>query len=212
MSPRYAVAVVALAVVALVPTVIHNYLGLTADIGARVAGVDVTVPGMAREATPRKVVWFRESFETEDALEYVYRDAVGASIKLTVIRGYNAKLLFHHPENVVAYGRALHEHDIVELSGLPGVPVHRLRPEGAQRDERLALYVLSYDHTFVRDPVMFQLRLAWALLLKGRAPMTLVFVQSEGFRRARTGSDGEGEVLRVALRALGLEPSQTGGS
>lgn len=74
---------------------------------------------------------------------------------MSIIRSFDAKALDHHPENVIAYGKALHDHEVVALDGLPGVPVHRLKtePSGAPLT---AFYVIWWNGTFVDSPYSFR--------------------------------------------------------
>lgn len=211
MSPRYAWGVIVLALVALVPTVVHNYLGLTIDDGPKAASLDVRVPGALVAPTSKSVRWFEESFRTSDAVEREYTGAGGRVVRLTVIRSLDAKLLYHHPENVVAYAQALHEHSLVRIPSLSGVPVHRLRTEPGNSKRLLGLYALRYRGNWVEEPLRFQFALTASLLVNGRAPTTLLFVQT---RSGVAGTDQGGfevDVFTAAVEAL-LRAEATAGT
>jgi hypothetical protein len=115
-----------------------------------------------------------------------------------VLRSYDLKRLYHHPELDVAYGAGYLTHDIVELPTLPGVPVHVLDTNTAQRGT--ALYALHYDGGFVRDPLWLQARVAGQLLFSGRKQMTLLFARDvRGRKGASPGTYPSAQVLKQAV-------------
>lgn len=199
MSPRYAWGVVVLALLALVPTVVHNYLGLTTDRGPNAASLDVRVQGAAVAQTSKSARWFEESFRTSDAVEREFTGVGGRVVRLTIIRSFDAKLLYHHPENVVAYAQALHEHAVIRVPTHPGVPVHRLQTEPGNSRRALGFYALRYRGRWVEEPVRFQLGLMASLLVNGREPTTLLFVQT---RSGVAGTEQGGLELEVFLAAV----------
>jgi Protein of unknown function (DUF3485) len=202
MSARYAVGVIGLAVVALVPTVVHNYLGLRVEDGPQLSTLRIDVPGMTTREVARPRGWFINNFQSDDVFERDYVSASGSVVRLSIIRSYDAKSLYHHPENAVAYGQGFHTHDVVQLDETPGTPVHRLQPEGPEAARRVALYALRYRGEFVRSPLAFQFGQAWRLLLSGRAPMTLVFVQTRPPQTAGAREDAERRVLTAAVKEI----------
>jgi hypothetical protein len=176
-SPRFAVPALVAFLLALVPTVVHNYLGLSVDDGVRAAAVAPELPGMLRTPTNRSAAWARLPFSTDDFVEYAFRTPRG-EVRLLVVRSYDAKTLYHHPENVAAYGKGLEPVEVTSLADAPDVPVHRLVPDPANPDagERLeGRYALLYDGEFVGNPYWAQLVRAPQLLTRGRIPMTLLF-------------------------------------
>ena len=94
---------------------------------------------------------------------------------LTVVRSYDLKALYHHPELAVAYGTSFEGARVEVLPGSPDIPVHVLRT--GRESGPAAMYVLHYDDRFVSDPILFQIRTAGELLFKGRRAMTLFFVR-----------------------------------
>jgi hypothetical protein len=97
------------------------------------------------------------------------------SVILTVVRSYDPKSVYHHPELAVSYHREAFEGvEVKRFSEHPEVPVHVLRPSSSA--PVLGMYVLHYGSGFVEDPMSFQLRSALQLLFSKRQPMTLFFV------------------------------------
>lgn len=185
-SSRHAAAVVGLLLVSLVPTVVHSYLGLERHDGRRAGAVPEALAGMTSVPSGRNAGWGLRRFDSPDWFERNYTTTDGGVLKLFVGRSYDAKKLYHHPELAVAYGTDFAPAEIVQLDELPGVPLHVLRGAGSSR--AFALYALHYGESFVGDPFLFQLRLAGQLLVGGRRPMTLFFVQAATAPRELEGS------------------------
>jgi hypothetical protein len=176
-SAKFAGAVGALALVALVPTVIHSYLGRLQDDGRRVERLPQHLAGMASIPTGRDAGWGKRRFDSDDWIERHYLAPDGRRLKLFAGRSYDAKKLYHHPEIDIARGTSFQSASVERVESLPGVPLHVLRAsEGGRRD--LVVYVLHYGDRFVENPFTFQLRLAGESLVGGRKPMTLFFVQT----------------------------------
>ena len=175
-SPRYAAAVLLLAGLALVPTVIHSYARLVVDDGVRTATVPTSLAGLTGTASTRNTTWGKRRFDSDDWMERKYTGA-GREVTLTVIRSYDSKALYHHPELAVAYheGHTFGPEQIVRYPQNPAVPVHLLR--AVDGDRAASMYVLFYDGTYVDNPIAFQVRSALQLLFSGRKPMTLFFAQ-----------------------------------
>jgi hypothetical protein len=178
MSPRHAVAVCVLALIALVPTIIHSYVGMVIDDGRKTAGVPVMLAGYRSTPSDRGPTWGKRRFESDDWIERNYTNtSTGDDVVLTIIRSYDLKTLYHHPELAVAY-RERHTYEPERTRLFPGrdtVPVHLL--QAVEPDRAAAMYVLEYENTFVEHPILFQLRTSGELLFGGRKAMTLFFVQ-----------------------------------
>ena len=174
-SSRFAVAICALLAVALVPTLIHSYQGAVDD-GVRADVIPVTLAGYQSAPSGRGERWGRGHFDSDDWIERNYTTS-GDDVRLTVVRSFDLKALYHHPELAVAYGKqygaSFGAHEIVRLASAPQIPVHVLRPMPG--GTALAMYVLHYNGEFVENPLWFQMRIAAELLVTRRQPMTLFF-------------------------------------
>ena len=208
-SPRYGVAASLILALALVPTIIHSYVGMVVTDGLRTASIPANLPAFTSTPSSRDAGWGKRRFESDDWFERTYRAApAGDEVLLTVLRSYDLKRLYHHPELDIAYGAGYLTHDIVELSDLSGVPVHRLDTDTEAHGT--ALYVLHYDGGFVRDPLWLQARAAGQLLFSGRKPMTLIFARDiRGQKGATPDTYPSAKVLTQAVRYfVGPAPAQ----
>ena len=173
-APRYLPAACALLLLALVPTFIHSYSGPVADDGQAAASIPTALAGFASSPSDRNPTWGMRRFESDDWIEREYVDSSGRErVRLTVVRTYDAKSVYHHPELAVTYGTSFRDKEIRRFQARPDVPVHVLTPSPGVEAE--GLYVLYYDSRFVEDPIRFQIRLAGELLFSRRKPMTLFF-------------------------------------
>lgn len=176
MSSRYAPAVCVALVLALIPTIIHSYVGAVASDALTTATVPLVLGEYRGEPTKRDADWGRRRFESHDWFERQYA-STDDSVVLTVIRSYDLKALYHHPELAVAYRFASFSGSRIEaLQDHPDMPVHILTNEDGGP---IGLYVLHYDGRFIADPIRFQIRTAGELLFTGRKPMTLFFVRDD---------------------------------
>ena len=175
-SARYAPAVCVLLAIALVPTLIHSY-GESEYVDAyRTDAIPTVLTGYDSVPSGRSRNFGLEHFDSKDWIERNYVKA-GDEVRLTVVRSYDPKSLYHHPELAVAYGTrfgaTFGRHEVVHVSAAPELPIHVLHP--TQGGRAMALYVLHYDGEFVEDPLWFQVRNAATLLFSQRKPMTLFF-------------------------------------
>src|SRR5690349_592526 len=113
-STRYARAVIALLVVALVPTIIHSYAGLRQDDGIDSSKISTSLASYVGTPSGRDAEWGQRRFEATDWFERQYR-VDGREVLLTVIRSHDLKKLYHHPELDVAYGAGYLTHEVVHL-------------------------------------------------------------------------------------------------
>lgn len=171
---RFATAVCVLVGLALIPTIIHSYAGVVVEDGRRASALPETLAGFRSRPTDRSTTWGQRRFESTDWVERSYATPTG-EVTLTVVRSFDLKALYHHPELAVAYGTDFESASVELLPESAEIPVHVLR---RRRDSApAALYVLHYDDRFVSNPIMFQIRTAGELLFKGRRAMTLFFVR-----------------------------------
>ena len=195
-STRFAPAVCVVVALALIPTIIHSYAGMVVKDGRSTASIPATLAGFTSVPSARDAGWGRRRFESDDWFERRYLSGTD-EVLLTVLRSYDLKRLYHHPELDVAYGTAFLDEKVVELRDAPGVPVHVL--SGAE-ETGPAAYVLHYGDAFVANPLWFQVRVAGELLFSGRRPMTLIFAREVRGRRA--GGVDANPSSRVLVDAL----------
>ena len=176
LSSRYAPAVCVALLVVLVPTIIHSYARVVVNDGRSTASIPTTLSSYTGTPTRRGADWGKDHFDSDDWFERQYTGP-GDSVVLTVVRSYDLKALYHHPELAVAYRFANFDRHTTETpAGRPEIPVHVL---SSNESRVVGLYVLQYDGRFIADPIRFQLRTAGELLFSGRKPMTLFFVRDD---------------------------------
>lgn len=171
-STRFVPALCVLTLLALVPTWIHGYSGSLEVDGLSAAAVPETLGSYEGTATDRRANWGQRRFASHDWIERSYVRG-SRRVRLTVVRSYDPKTLYHHPELAVAYGTAFVRDEIHRLPNRPELPIHLLKP--APGVNTIAMYVLRYDDAFVEDPIWFQIRTAGELLFTTRKAMTLFF-------------------------------------
>lgn len=173
MSTRYVAPVCVLLALALVPTIIHSYAGDTEHDGLSAAAIPMILEGYAGRATDRNETWGARRFDSHDWIERHYVQP-GEDVRVTVIRSYDAKALYHHPELAVAYGTSFVGLETRRFRARPEIPVFVLEPAPGVR--AAGLYVLHSGGEFVEAPIRYQFRTAAELLFSKRKPMTLFFV------------------------------------
>jgi hypothetical protein len=172
-STRFALPVIAMLSLALVPTVIHRYVGLTVDDGRRAGAVGWTLAGLRGSPTSRSAASIRDNYDSVDWIERRFAGAEG-QVTVFVARSFDAKRLYHHPENSILHGTAFASRGTRRLPQMPDVPVHMLASAAQGAD--FAVYALLYDDRFIDSPYRFQMRASWDALIGGRKPMTLFLV------------------------------------
>ena len=170
-SHRFAPAVVVVTALALIPTVIHSYRGLTIDDGFTVGSIPEVLAGMPSHPTGRKARWVEANLASTDWFERTYR--VGTEeVRLFAARSYDPKKLYHHPELAVLRGLEPESAGRAWLPGRPNVPIRVLTTSGRGR-KGIAVYALAYEGEYIQNPVLFQVRMSAGLLFSGRKPLTL---------------------------------------
>jgi hypothetical protein len=169
-STRYLPIVCGLVAVTLVPTFIHSYSDSTVRDGRTTASIPMALAGYTGVPSGRNATWGQRRFESDDWTERVYRSGRD-EFRLTVVRSYDAKALYHHPELAVTESTFI-KTELKRFTPRPEIPVHVLHTAS----NGVALYALHYDPGFVQDPIRFQLRMAGELLFSGRKAMTLFFL------------------------------------
>jgi hypothetical protein len=193
MSSRFAPAMCVLVALALVPAVMHSYVGATAIDGRSTARIPAQLAGFTSTPSTRHAGWGQDKFESDDWIERTYADGRNELV-LTVVRSFDLKRLYHHPELSVAYGTPFVKYESTRVGGAPDVPVHVLRT-GNGEGSGIALYALHYGNEFIEQPLLFQIRTAGEMLIAPRKAMTLFFVQEPGAR-------GDADISTLASKRL----------
>jgi len=172
-SSRYAMLVIILLIIALIPTVIHSYIGATAIDGKSVQSIPSIFNNFMSTPSKRNAQWGKDIFDSEDWFERDYFDTQRTKIRLFVARSYNHKRLYHHPELALSYGEDLTNNNIIYTLEYPKIPIQILTNKDKSK---LIAYTLLYDDELIRDPIMHQLGDSIRLLFNPRKPMTLFYV------------------------------------
>jgi hypothetical protein len=191
-ASRYLPALAVLLAIASVPTVLHSYVGLTVADGRSTAAIPMRLNGLDARPTDRPLGWLPDAMGTTDFIERRY----GRDLRLLVVRSYDAKRLYHHPELAVAHDDYYERTEIGRFAERPEVPIFTVRGS----DNRVSAYTLLYNREFVDRPVSFQLRNAIALLVRPRQLMTLFFVR--GSPGSSTHPPGESPAEQLLLAAV----------
>ena len=199
-SSRYAAATVLAIALALVPTVIHSYLGLTVDDGIVVTSVPEVLDGMDSRPTGRRPGWVATNFATAEFIERTYR--VGAEdVTLFVGRSYDAKRLYHHPELALLRGTITAPAGVARVKSAPHVPLHVVTT-ARQTRTGVSVYALLADGELIENPIAYQLRASARLLVSGRRPMTLIMATDLAGDRNKLDEAPATKLLIAALSAL----------
>ncbi|GAB4254176.1 MAG: hypothetical protein Kow0065_00920 [Methylomicrobium sp.] len=173
LSTRYSLLVAFALSLALIPTVIHNYLGLTTEDGRAVRHIAVRLGAFDSHPTQRNPNWGEITFGSNDWFERHYQDQHGRLVRLFAARAYDHKRLYHHPELALSYGGDFEDQGIVILKEASGLPVKLLRNRNGRG---LVAYALHYDDQFIDHPIRHQLKESLELLISPRKPITLFYV------------------------------------
>ncbi len=188
-STRYLHTIGGIFALALIPTVMHTYVGMSHEDGRTTGAIAHQLAGFEGVATSRSPAWVKNVYESDDFIERRY----GGDVTLFVARSYDLKALYHHPELAIAHGLSYDSASIAPAS-TPSrtVPVHVLTGSGG-----LAAYVLLYNGQFVENPFWFHASQAFSMLFTPGAPMTLFFAHGPGAPDALNSP-----VTRVVLAAV----------
>ena len=178
LSLRYVRPLSACLLLALIPVVVHSYFRVEID-DCKAPWAFVPESAQASDSGGSRDAWMRELFQSSQWDEgSFFRD--GLRFDFSIIRSYDAKRLYHRPEN------SLVEHAIVERRGIEWVradsgalPIHRAY-YGDTDPAILVAYLLVYRSSPVASPYWPHLRAAPVELFSGRRPMTLFLIQARG--------------------------------
>ena len=198
MSTRYWLPTVTLLLLALVPTVIHGYLGMRMADPRDLTRLEGALGDMRCTRTDRKDKWVRDTYDSTEWIELQCSERGDSAVLLFAARSYDAKRLYHHPELGVARGIDLGRETVERVPGREHVPLHVLRGAAGQ-DDAIVVYALLYGDDFVDDPYRLQLRSAVELRVSPRRPVTLFLAVD---RRARGVALGQTAGARALFSAI----------
>jgi hypothetical protein len=199
-SLRFAPLTAALLGLALIPTVIHSYRGLTIDDGLTVRSIPEVLAGMPSRPTGRSAAWVESNLDSTDWFERTYR--VGAQeVRLFAARSFDAKRLYHHPELAVLRGLEPESAGRAVLPGRPDVPI-QLLTTSREGQRGIAVYTLINEGSYIRNPILFQIRASAGLLVSGRTAMTLIMASDLTGSADRLDKAPSVILLRAAVQAF----------
>jgi hypothetical protein len=105
---------------------------------------------------------------------------IEGGLSFSVIRSYDPKKLYHHPEVALMRNAAPNRRTVEWVSDGSGMlPIHRAFYDTGD-EGILVAYLLVYHARPVDNPYLAQLESFPIELLKGRSPMTLFFISAQG--------------------------------
>jgi hypothetical protein len=167
---------------AVIPVVVHSYLRVEVD-DCKAAGAFMPESAQASHSGGKRDAWMRERFQSSQWQEgSFFKD--GLRFDFSIIRSYDAKRLYHLPENsLVEHVFAVKSREIEWVRADSGpLPIHRAY-YGDMDPAILVAYLLVYRSSPVASPYWPQLRAAPVELFSGRCPMTLFLIQARGSPR-----------------------------
>jgi hypothetical protein len=177
-SKRYAGHVLVCVVPVLVIVVIHSYIGLQVEDCRELSGLFPNAAGDT--SSPRRDARMREVFDAVQWEEGTLDTTVPASqMKFSIIRSYDPKKIYHHPEISLVRGATPARRDVeyIDAEG-ERVPVHRAYYNPASTTALVA-FILIYHSRPVDNPYLSQIRSAPLQFVRGSYPMTLFFVSAQ---------------------------------
>ena len=175
LSRRFVPQLAVLAGLALIPVLLHSYLGHRRD---ECADPFRLVPSTNIDK-PERDAYMKARLSAFQWREGKVTGANGEPpLSYTIVRSYDAKNLYYLLERRLLNKEPDEEKRVsVSLDGVM-LPIRTLRfdPEPGSRTGSLAAYLLVYDGEPVDDPYLNQLLAAPANILLGALPMTAFFV------------------------------------
>ena len=175
-SIRYAGPVALLLALASIPTVIHNYLGLTRDDGVSIKTINPVLENFTSSPSKRNPNYGEETFGSEDWVERVYTNDEGKSIRLFVAKGYDHKRLYHHPELALSYAKDLRNFGKTALEFNTAIEVSLLKNDSRTIS---AAFILLYNGNPISNPIKHQILDSINLLISPKRPMALFYVSDD---------------------------------
>lgn len=177
LSSRYAIPTIVLLLLALVPTILHSYIGATYNDQKTVHAIASEFKHLSSRPSQRNDAWGKDVYGSDDWFERIYLDKQGNKVRLFVARSFDQKRLYHHPELALSYGQNFTKKSISSLPDHPDIPVYLLAKDD---NSELVAYVLLYDDKFIKDPIKHQFSDSLRLLFNARKPMTLFYASQIG--------------------------------
>lgn len=191
-ASRYLPALVSLLALAAVPTVLHSYLDTMTGDGRQLEAISRDLNGIhGQPSSGRSPQLVSEQYGTTDFIERQY----GPTMTLFVIRSYDPKKLYHHPELGVAHGDAFQPAVVTRTPERPEVPIFVLESTTG----RVSVYALFSDGRFIEHPMRYQLGNALGLLASPKKPMTLFFVRGRLAGAVRPSPSSATALLLAAI-------------
>jgi hypothetical protein len=176
-SPRYALPVLAVFALALLPTVWNFYRCLPVSKDHVTITLHKSLARWDGQCTNRKARTIERIFRTTDWVERVYTDKSGRKVTLFAARSYDGRPFIHMPERGILktnWSKRTYKLKILK-KGLDLVKVHTVRLARKNGNVRV-FYILLYGQETVGNPYLFLLGRISLLLLGEREPFTLIFV------------------------------------
>jgi hypothetical protein len=173
-SSRYALLIIIILAIALIPTVFHTYLAVQDDDGRSVEKIPYVFGEFSSEPYNRhKARWVKQVFDSQNWVDRLYKNSSDATVRLFVARSYDLKRLYHHPELALSRGVDLKSEGVFMLQGKPKIPVHLLKNSSGRG---LVAYVLLHNGEFIKDPLAHQLLEIFKQLVSAKKSMTIFYV------------------------------------
>jgi len=127
-STRFTLPVIVCFSLALVPTIIHSYIGIQKETENISMSIPRQLGDFTSTPTDRKSQWVQKRFNTDDFIERDYSNPEGNHrVRLFAASSYDHKQLYHHPELALSYGQQLGPAQKVTLPGTPPIPAFVLK-------------------------------------------------------------------------------------
>jgi len=199
-STRYAIPVIILLVLALIPTTIHSYLNTTVNDGKSVHNIAAKLNDFSSTPATRNTQWGMDIFGSVDWFERDYKDDQYNKVRLFTARAYDHKRLYHHPELALSYGYTLDKNEQITLANNSDIPVFVLKNN---ENSILVAYVLLYNNEFIKKPINHQFSESMRLFVSARKPMTLFYASQTGLSaNTQFEKSAVAEVLASAIQSF----------
>jgi hypothetical protein len=165
--------------VALIPVVVHSYFHLEID-DCKTPWTLVSGSAPVTDVGGKRDAFMRDRFQSSQWQEGSFSQD-GLRFDFSIIRSYDAKRLYHRPENSLVEHTAIADKRDIEWARTDSdsLPIHRA-DYGDTDPAILVSYLLVYHSSPIASPYSAQLRAAPVELISGRRPMTLFLIQAHG--------------------------------